>query len=58
MSATGAAERTRAQHSQALVIFGFTGDLATKIIAALYAMVKKRTLAVPVIGNPESGPAQ
>ncbi|HTH79363.1 MAG TPA: glucose-6-phosphate dehydrogenase [Ramlibacter sp.] len=37
--------------SDALVIFGFTGDLATKkIIPALYAMVKKRALAVPVIG--------
>jgi glucose-6-phosphate 1-dehydrogenase len=35
----------------ALVIFGFTGDLAAKkIIPALYAMVKKRELAVPIIG--------
>jgi glucose-6-phosphate 1-dehydrogenase len=37
--------------SDALVVFGFTGDLATKkIFPALYAMVKKGTLAVPVIG--------
>ena len=38
-------------HSDALVIFGFTGDLASKkIFPALYAMVKKGALAVPVIG--------
>jgi glucose-6-phosphate 1-dehydrogenase len=37
--------------SGTLVVFGFTGDLAKKkIIPALYAMTKKRTLAVPVIG--------
>ncbi len=37
--------------SDALVVFGFTGDLAKKkILPALYAMVKKRTLTVPVIG--------
>ncbi|MDY0747616.1 glucose-6-phosphate dehydrogenase [Paucibacter sp. R3-3] len=37
--------------SDALVVFGFTGDLAhKKILPALYAMVKKGTLAVPVIG--------
>jgi glucose-6-phosphate 1-dehydrogenase len=37
--------------SGALVVFGFTGDLAKKkIIPSLYAMVKKRTLTVPVIG--------
>ena len=37
--------------SDALVIFGFTGDLASKkIFPALYAMVKKGTLTVPVIG--------
>lgn len=45
------AERAPTQHSDALVIFGFTGDLASKkIIPALYAMVKKGTLTVPVIG--------
>jgi glucose-6-phosphate 1-dehydrogenase len=38
-------------HSDALVIFGVTGDLAHKMIfPALYAMVKHGTLAVPVIG--------
>ena len=40
-----------APHSDALVVFGFTGDLANKqIFPALYAMVKKGTLTVPVIG--------
>ena len=38
-------------HSDALVIFGVTGDLAHKMIfPALYAMVKRRVLKVPVIG--------
>ena len=38
-------------HSDALVVFGFTGDLAAKkIFPALYAMVKKGALTVPVIG--------
>ena len=37
--------------SDALVVFGFTGDLANKkIFPALYAMAKKKTLTVPVIG--------
>ena len=37
--------------SDALVVFGVTGDLAHKMIfPALYAMVKRGTLAVPVIG--------
>lgn len=37
--------------SDALVIFGVTGDLAHKnIFPALYAMVKHGTLKVPVIG--------
>ena len=37
--------------SDALVIFGVTGDLAHKMIfPALYAMVKRGTLTVPVIG--------
>ena len=40
-----------APRSDALVVFGFTGDLASKkIFPALYAMVKKGTLTVPVIG--------
>jgi glucose-6-phosphate 1-dehydrogenase len=37
--------------SDALVLFGVTGDLAHKMIfPALYAMVKRGTLSVPVIG--------
>jgi glucose-6-phosphate 1-dehydrogenase len=37
--------------SGALVIFGVTGDLAhKKIFPALYAMVKRGALKVPVIG--------
>jgi glucose-6-phosphate 1-dehydrogenase len=37
--------------SDALVVFGVTGDLAHKMIfPALYAMVKRGTLKVPVIG--------
>jgi len=40
-----------ASHSDALVIFGVTGDLAHKMIfPALYAMAKHGTLKVPVIG--------
>ena len=38
-------------HSGALVVFGFSGDLASKkIFPALYEMVKKGQLTVPVIG--------
>src|SRR5690348_18458894 len=37
--------------SDALVIFGVTGDLAhKKIFPALYAMAKRGTLDVPVVG--------
>ena len=37
--------------SDALVLFGVTGDLAHKMIfPALYAMVKRRVLTVPVVG--------
>ena len=37
--------------SDALVLFGVTGDLAyKKIFPALYAMVKQGSLDVPVIG--------
>ncbi len=40
-----------ASRSDALVLFGATGDLAHKMIfPALYAMVKRGTLTVPVIG--------
>jgi len=41
----------RASPSDALVLFGVTGDLAHKMIfPALYAMVKRGTLKVPIIG--------
>ena len=41
----------RTSHSDALVVYGATGDLAHKqIFPALYAMVKRGTLNVPVIG--------
>lgn len=41
----------RAASSDALVLFGVTGDLAHKMIfPALYAMVKRGALTVPVIG--------
>ncbi|MHB2025906.1 MAG: glucose-6-phosphate dehydrogenase [Elusimicrobiota bacterium] len=40
-----------AVHSDALVLFGATGDLARKMIfPALYALVKRGTLKVPIIG--------
>ena len=38
-------------HSDALVVFGVTGDLAHKMIfPALYALVKRDVLKAPVIG--------
>jgi glucose-6-phosphate 1-dehydrogenase len=41
----------KASNSDALVLFGVTGDLAHKMIfPALYAMVKRGTLKVPLIG--------
>src|SRR5512142_109598 len=41
----------KAVHSDALVLFGVTGDLAHKMIfPALYAMAKRGLLTVPVIG--------
>jgi glucose-6-phosphate 1-dehydrogenase len=44
------------QHSDALVFFGATGDLAyKKIFPALQAMVKRGTLNVPVIGVAKAG---
>ena len=51
-TAFGAAPHgTPAPPSDALVVFGFTGDLANKkIFPALYAMVRRGTLNVPVIG--------
>ena len=41
----------RTSHSDALVVYGVTGDLAHKMIfPALYAMVKRGVLNVPIIG--------
>ncbi|MBI1173691.1 MAG: glucose-6-phosphate dehydrogenase [Sideroxydans sp.] len=43
--------RHRARPADALVIFGVTGDLAHKMIfPALYAMVKRGILDVPIVG--------
>src|ERR1700746_3225690 len=43
-------------HSDTLVFFGATGDLAyKKIFPALQAMVKRGTLNVPVVGVAKSG---
>ena len=43
-------------HSDALVLFGATGDLAfKKIFPALYAMARRGTLAWPVVGVARSG---
>src|SRR5476651_1844822 len=43
-------------HSDALVFFGATGDLAyKKIFPALQAMTKRGTLNVPVIGVAKAG---
>jgi glucose-6-phosphate 1-dehydrogenase len=53
--------RRRTAPSDALVVFGVTGDLAHKrIFPALYAMARRGTLDVPVIGVASSGwtPAQ
>ncbi|WP_348269819.1 glucose-6-phosphate dehydrogenase [Edaphobacter paludis] len=44
------------QHSDALVFFGATGDLAyKKIFPALQSMIKRGTLNVPVIGVAKAG---
>src|SRR5271169_6022059 len=44
------------RHSDALVFFGATGDLAyKKIFPALQAMVKRGNLNVPVIGVAKAG---
>src|SRR5271170_326802 len=43
-------------HSDALVFFGATGDLAyKKIFPALQAMIKRGTLNVPVVGVAKAG---
>src|SRR5258708_10003115 len=47
---------TAPPHSDALVFFGATGDLAYKqIFPALQAMIKKGALNVPIIGVAKSG---
>lgn len=53
----GASNRSdRGQPSDALVVFGFTGDLARKkVIPALYELVKSKALSVPVIGVASTG---
>src|SRR6202051_5018091 len=44
------------EHSDALVFFGATGDLAyKKIFPALQAMVKRGNLEVPVVGVAKAG---
>jgi glucose-6-phosphate 1-dehydrogenase len=44
------------EHSDALVFFGATGDLAyKKIFPALQRMIQRRTLQVPVIGVAKAG---
>src|ERR1700722_7192164 len=44
------------EHSDALVFFGATGDLAyKKIFPALQAMVKRGNLTVPVVGVAKAG---
>ena len=49
-------QHERALHSDALVFFGATGDLAyKKIFPALQAMVKRGHLDVPVIGVAKAG---
>jgi glucose-6-phosphate 1-dehydrogenase len=48
---TQAGSAEPAPHSDALVVFGFTGDLAKKkIFPALYAMARRGALTFPVIG--------
>ncbi len=45
-----------AQHSDALVFFGATGDLAyKKIFPALQAMIKRGNLKIPVVGVAKAG---
>lgn len=51
MSTTADPGESETPRSDALLVFGFTGDLAAKkIVPALYAMVKSGALTVPVIG--------
>ena len=51
MNKTHGGTAGRTARSDALVLFGVTGDLARKMIfPALYAMVKRGVLDVPVVG--------
>src|ERR1039458_2936326 len=51
MNKTHGGTAGRTARSDALVLFGVTGDLARKMIfPALYAMVKRGVLNVPVVG--------
>ena len=55
----GRSGTARPAPSDALVVFGFSGDLANKkIFPALYAMVKRGELTVPVIGVASSALTQ
>jgi glucose-6-phosphate 1-dehydrogenase len=46
----------KALHPDAIVFFGATGDLAyKKIFPSLQAMVKRGSLAIPVIGVAKAG---
>src|SRR5436305_5902857 len=50
-AARGRERRECAEESDALVLFGITGDLAyKKIFPALHAMARRRRLNVPVVG--------
>ena len=54
MNASENIVRSDKSPSDALVIFGISGDLAAKkIFPALYAMVKRGVLAVPILGVPQ-----
>src|SRR5262250_2037191 len=49
-------EKMNDMHSDALVFFGATGDLAhKKIFPSLQAMIKRGTLNVPVVGVAKAG---
>src|SRR5262249_7058513 len=55
-SAPGQASMMNTTHSDALVFFGATGDLAyKKIFPSLQAMVKRGNLTVPVVGVAKAG---
>lgn len=56
LTATDIDKRNETLQSDAFVFFGATGDLAyKKIFPALYSMVRRGTLTVPIIGIAKSG---